>query len=163
METKTYYLSQKYKSKFVFSGVFLFIGSVLGFVFTFSGAYTIVFTITVFLVSSAGIYMSIFNLLSIYKTVLNISESSIEFIFPLGYKKTEWESITKAELNSSSFRLYFRKKSKSNPLNLNSIFFYKDNEIPVYLFLDKWQDEKSWEEEPLLIFISKKVPIEKIG
>lgn len=157
METRTFNLTKKYKLKYLFSGIFLLISGLIGYILTFRGVYSIIFTILVFLVSSAGLYMSVFYLLSPSKTHLNISESRIEFVFPFGCEKKEWENIKEAEISPLWFRLYFEKKPRKKLINLNAIFFYKENEIPIYIFIDNWQGRRNWEEEPLLILINKKL------
>jgi hypothetical protein len=157
VESRVFCLTKKARSRYILSGIFLLFGSAIGFLFTFSGAYSIVFTVIVFLFSLTGATSSLFYFLSIKKTLLKTSELSIEFIYPTGHKVIDWASITRADVNSSWFRLCYVGAQKSDLVDLISDFFYRKNEIPVHLFLDNWQNEECWDEEPLLGIISNKL------
>ncbi len=157
MESTIFTLSSKTRSRYLLSGFFLFFGSVMGFILTFNGTYSIVFTIIVFLFSLTGAFSSLFFFLSTNKTYLKLSEISIEFIYPTGHKVVDWASITRVDLSKLWFRLCYLETLKSNPFDFISEFFYRKNEIPLHLFLNNWQNEAYWDEEPILAFISKKL------
>ncbi len=156
MEPKTYKITQKIKTKFFMLGTFLIFGSALGLLFCISNIYSIIITIIISSLSAVGMLIGFFYLSSIKKSSLKISESGIVFTYPFGVNESQWDKITEADVNSQVFRLYFVKNTQKRTNIINSLFFYKDNEIPIDHFIENWQNEIKWEEDPLLLSLSKK-------
>lgn len=155
MEPKTYKITQKIKNKFCMLGSFLIFGSALGLLLCISNIYSILFTIIIFLLSTVGMLIGFFYLFSIKISSLQISESGMVFTYPFGVIESQWDKITKADVNSQVFRLHFLKEPHKRTNIINSLFFYKDNEIPIDLFVENWQNESNWDEDPLLLTLSK--------
>ncbi len=156
MESRIFRLTQKYQNNYLILAITFFIGSSFGFISSLLGVYSIFFTILILGVSIFWMCSSLFYFFSIRKTFLILSDSGIKFVFPFGYRITTWEETKQLEITFTKFQLVLEKNSLKRENDPFSILFYKKNEIPLHLFIERWQDEKYWEEDSLLILLRQK-------
>lgn len=153
MELKTRYITKKYKRNFLIIAIYALIASLLGFWFGIGGYYTLLFTAFILLFSLFGVCTCVFYTYSTKITSLKVSDAGLLFIYPFGYKMAYWKDIKHIELSDSSLRLIFNRVQGKD--NFFTKIVFRANEIPIHLFIEKWQDSNTWLIDPLLILVEK--------
>ncbi len=106
-------------------------------------------------------YNGIFFYLSLAKTHLEVTDSTIELVTPYGSRRINCADAIKLENTPAKFALVYKHGATRSNLLLDLLI--KRDRIPLSLFVENWVDDRAWKEDPLLLWINAHFQINKGG
>lgn len=109
--------------------------------------------------SIAGIWIGFELIYAALITKINVMGSKINFRTVFFSIDCEWDQLDRLWYTDKEFRLLFTSSVSSKKIFLDKLFLDCDRKgIPLFLFMDSWNENKDWEKNKILLWLGTLSP-----